>query len=239
MQPVGNWRIQFARGTSVVLVHTDPNQSDTCRQCAAIKFKFLFRGLDAVFEELRIYPLGGPHREYRPMEGLWRRFAECTDASSALAFVQEFGLLFSMMRPQASYSLEEDDQLPSDSIKAILATSATIRRIIGLMDNNRRVEAAEHWSTWTRPRLTARLLPTARPDRYEFKLIPVTLSAALLLQAGDAIAFNQEWRHCRNDTCSNWFRIGVGAKTKRSEFCSTRCRVAASRHRKARKAING
>jgi hypothetical protein len=192
---------------------------------------------DAVFEESRIFPLGGPHREYRPIEGLWRRFAECTDESSALAFVREFGLLFAMMRPQNSYILDEEDQLPSDSVKAILATSAIIRRIIVLTDSDRHVEAAKHWR-WARPRLTAGLVPTARPGRYEFQLIPVTLSAALLLQAGDAIASNQEWRRCRNDTCSSWFRIGVGAKTKRCEFCSDRCRVADDRRHKAARAIN-
>jgi hypothetical protein len=196
---------------------------------------------DAAFEELRIYPLGGPHREYRPIEGLWRRFAECcTDESSALAFVQEFGLLFAMMRPQAYYSLveEEEDQLPSDSVKAILATSAIIRRIIVLMDSDRHVEAAKHWSRWTRPRLTAGLVPTSRQGRYEFELIPVTLSAALLVQAGVAIAEDQEWRHCRNDDCAESFRVGIGARTKRSEFCSDRCRVAWARHHKTGKGIN-
>jgi hypothetical protein len=202
---------------------------------------------DAYFEEVSICPRGGPLREYRPMQdfpGLWRRFADCTDRSSALAFVQEFGLLFSSIeRPKATHSLSGNDQLPSDSVKTILGAAATMRRIIGLMDSKDRVEAAKQWSIWTRPRLTARLGPTTRHgghEGYEFKLIPLTLSAGLFLQVGDAIAFDQEWRHCRNNTCSEWFLIGVGvdAKTKRREFCSTRCRVASARHRKARKAVD-
>src|SRR5277367_4620346 len=69
---------------------------------------------DAVFWEARICPRGGPLREYRPMDdhpGLWRRFAGCADANDALAFVQEFGLLFSVQhanRPDGA------DYFPSD-----------------------------------------------------------------------------------------------------------------------------
>jgi hypothetical protein len=141
-------------------------------------------------------------------------------------------------RRKATDSLSEKDQLPSDSVKTILGALATMRRIIGLMDSKDRVEAAKQWSIWTRPRLTARLGPTTRHgghDGYEFKLVPLTLSAGLFLQVGDAIAFDQEWRRCRNDTCLTWFRIGVGvdAKTKRREFCADRCRVAASQSKES------
>jgi hypothetical protein len=197
---------------------------------------------DAYFEEVSICPRGGPLREYRPMEdfpGLWRRFAECTDRSAALAFVKEFGLLFSIevpKRPNTIYLNEDDDRPPSDSVKTILGAAATMRRIIGLMDSKRRVEAAEQWNTWTRPLLTAHLGETARRGKYEFKLIPLTLSAALFLQAGDAIALDQEWRRCRNDGCAESFRVGAGGYSLRREFCSTKCRVASSnsakQHRK-------
>jgi hypothetical protein len=191
---------------------------------------------DAELEEWRICPRGGPLREYRPMDDhpdLWRRFAKCSDASGALEFVQKYGLLFSRQSAETS---DRTDNLVSDSVRNIIATASSIRRIIDLIDGKHRVEASVLWNRFA-PRLTAGLVPAASQGKFEFKPIPVFLSAALLLQAGVAIAEDQEWRHCRNDGCAESFRVGIGARTKRSEFCSDRCRVAWARHHKAR-AIN-
>ena len=177
--------------------------------------------------------------------GLWRRFAACADASAALAFVEEFGLLSSRkprMATMAADPFDDDnpfhDAHPSDVVDHVLRMAKLIRQIADLIDGKHYAEAAERWSACARPRITAGLKETNRHGRFEFKPIPLTLDSALWLQTADAIALNQQWRHCRNDDCTNWFQIGDGAHTARREFCSDRCRVAWARHHKQKKATH-
>lgn len=186
--------------------------------------------LQTVYEHDVIRPRGGPLREYRPMDDypdLWQRFAACADASGVLAFVQKFG----------AFSSTEGVR-PSEQVDENLKIAELIRQIAAKIDAKDYVEAAALWNERGRPRLTAGLVPTQRHGRFEFRPIPLTLRGALLLQTGEAIAHNQHWRHCRNDGCSEWFRIGDGAHTSRREFCSDRCRVAWARQHKLGRAIN-
>jgi hypothetical protein len=187
--------------------------------------------LEDVYDHDLIRPRGGPLRWYRPMDdhpGLWCRFAACSDASGLLEFVSEFGLL---------YSVEGADS--RHRVDYILSTTELIRQITDLIRGEHYAEAAALWNQRARPHLTAGLVPRHRHGRFEFKPVPLTLVGALLLQTGEAIACNQQWRHCRNDGCPQWFRIGDGAPhTSRREFCSDRCRVAWARHHKQGKAIN-
>jgi hypothetical protein len=174
-----------------------------------------------------IRPRGGPTREYRPLDdypGLWRRITACYSANDALAFIQQFGLL----APWPGGRQEE-------RVDTVLGTAELIRQIADKIDGKHYAEAVALWNKYeVRPRLTAGLIPTKRAGRFEFKPIPQNLHGALMLQTGDAIAGNQQWRHCRNDGCPEWFRIGTGAKTSRREFCSDRCRVAWARRQKPR-----
>lgn len=191
--------------------------------------------LSSVYEHDLIRPRGGPLRWYRPMDdhpGLWRRFAACADASDLLEFVCEFGLLYSFGRP------DPERANPEPHVDRILSTAELIRQIAALIDTTLYAEAAALWNAQARPGLTAGLVPTHHRGRFECKPMPLTLIGALLLQTGEAIAGNQQWRHCRNDGCSEWFRIGDGAHTSRREFCSDRCRVAWARHHKSGRAIN-
>jgi hypothetical protein len=68
---------------------------------------------------------------------------------------------------------------------------------------------------------------------FVFEHVPRTLGSALLIQAGEAVAFNQDWRPCRNDGCRNWFQIGKGKSTQRRRFCSDNCRVTHAHRQKA------
>jgi len=84
-----------------------------------------------------------------------------------------------------------------------------------------------------------------QPERYHYKLFPVSLRDALLHQAGEAISGNRSFRRCRNEGCLNWFRLGPhdaseGRKTytARREFCSDRCRVSSARRQKKEAAAN-
>jgi hypothetical protein len=177
----------------------------------------------------RLRSRDGPLREYRPMDdhpGLWHRFAACADTSGLLAFVRKFGLLF---------SLRGD---PYERVDDILRVVELVRQIAHMVGDNRYPEAAELWNSDGRPRLTSGLVPTKRHGKFEFKPMPLTLHGAILLQAAEAIASNQQWRHCRNDGCSEWFRVGDGAHTSRREFCSDKCRVAWARHHKAGQAVD-
>ena len=160
---------------------------------------------------------------------LWRRIATCTDATGALAFVREFGLLFAVKKATEF-----------DQVEHVLGTARFMHQIGQLIDDMLYVKAAALWNGRAWPilvNLTARLVETKRPGTFLFKPVPVTLHAALLLQAGEAIAHNQKWVRCRNDGCLNSFRIGDGAHTARREFCSDRCRVAWARHHKQKRAI--
>jgi hypothetical protein len=152
--------------------------------------------------------------------GLWRRFAACADAAGALAFVQEFGSLWSLER--------------YDYLDEILRTAELIRLIASRIDSADYPGAAELWNEHARPHLSAELIPTKRYGRFDLRPIPLTLVGALLLQTGEAIALNQQWRRCRNEGCPDWFRIGDGAHTSRREFCSDKCRVARARRHKVR-----
>jgi hypothetical protein len=183
-----------------------------------------------VFEHDVIRPRGGPLREYRPMDdhpGLWRRFAACADASGLLAFVCEFGLLYSIERADSFHHVDY-----------ILSTAELVHQIAKRIDCMLYAEAAALWNERAHPRLSAVLVSTPRHGRFELKPTPLTLIGALLMQTSEAIEHNQHWRHCRNDGCPEWFRIGDGAHTSRREFCSDRCRVAWARHNKPGRAIN-
>jgi hypothetical protein len=181
--------------------------------------------VDTVYEHEVIRPRGGPLRGYRPMDDypdLWRRFTACVDASSALAFVQKFGPISSFERVS-----------PAEWVDNYVRNAELIRQIAAHIDANDYVAAAALWNERARPSLTAGLIPMQHPGKFEFRPIPVTLLGALLLQIGEAIAHSQQWRHCRNDGCPEWFRVGEGAHTSRREFCSDRCRVASARRHKA------
>jgi len=170
---------------------------------------------------------GGPLRYYRPREKfpvLWRRFATtCVDSESVLEFVTEFGLL------------GVDDENPIiDSVPAICATADLLRQTAGRLDGGDR-KAAVRLINSARPKLSGRIVwADSLEITAEFRPIPLTLRSELLLQACEAITGKHEYRKCRNDGCREWFRIdpGRGAKTKRREFCSDRCRAAyAYRHK--------
>ena len=162
----------------------------------------------------RVRRRGGPFRYYRPMErpGLWRRFAEtCESPTGVLAFVNEFGLLA--------------DDKDSESTEAILDTARLLRLIAIGIDRHDRSGAAIIFNAHAKPRVSAEIVPG--PKAPEFRLIPLSLRAALLLQAGEAINGDRQLKRCRN--CPEWFQIGAGAHTARRDFCTDRCRVAWSR----------
>jgi hypothetical protein len=148
--------------------------------------------------------------------GLWLRFAnECFTAADALAFVNEFGLL-----GEGRYDYPDQ----------ILNTAELIRQIHASLENGDRTAAADLFSRYANPSLTAHLSETA--GKFAISLAPLSLRAALLLQAAETITSHRQWRRCRNDGCREWFRLGQGAHTTRREFCSDRCRVATARRRK-------
>ena len=168
----------------------------------------------------RICPLPGPINTYEPMieyPGLWRRFAnQCLTSIDALAFVNEFGLL-------SNHLFDYPDQ--------ILNTAELIRQIIGHLDHDQRPAAADLFSKYAKPSLTACII-TSAAGIFKEELVPTSLRGALLLQTLQTITGNRKWRRCRNEGCLEWFRLGSGGHTARREFCSDRCRVATARRKK-------
>jgi hypothetical protein len=172
---------------------------------------------------------GGPLRYYAPLEeqpGLWRKFADmCTDSERALQFVIQHGLL--------DHNSSELLGRHNERASLLLGTARMIRSICDAMDSNDRKTAAEIFSSNAAPRVTAILQRNDQSTQFEFKLTPITLRGALLLQAGQAIAGDRKFKRCQNDECTEWFQLGPGANTKRRQYCGDACRVAANRREKA------
>jgi hypothetical protein len=163
---------------------------------------------------------GGPLKFYRPLEknpGLWRQFAEFdASAQSAIRFADQFGLL----------TTGDWCGLPQFAELAEI-----LLKLADLLDGNDRESAASIFTIAMRgrPTLTTGIRRLGETNRFDFVLSPLSLASALLLQAGQAITGNQQFRRCR--ACPTWFRLG-GGTTVRREFCSDRCRVAWSRRQK-------
>jgi hypothetical protein len=174
-------------------------------------------GLGRPYEVIR--PKGGPYRFYRPLDddGLWLRFGEhCRSREDVLSFATEFGPLIQ----------------PPQRIDEILETATLIRQIADRLVKGDRGAAALLFDQHGIPSFKAAIIRDDTRVTFEFVLIPLTLRDALLLQAGEAINRQRRFRRCRNERCSNWFRLGPGAKTERRQFCSDRCRVASARRSK-------
>ena len=174
---------------------------------------------------------GGPLRYYHPLddESLWVRFAEnCRDSASALQFANEYG------------RLGRSSEGPDNQLDHILETAAGLREIRGHLQVGDRKAATLCFSKSGLPTMKQVILWYANePERFRYRLLPLSLRDALLHQAGEAITGNRRFRRCRNEGCSNWFRLGPQASdagrartiTARREFCSDRCRVASARRR--------
>jgi hypothetical protein len=180
-----------------------------------------------------VVPRGGPLRFYRPLDddSLWLRFAQnCRDNDGFILFAKEFGRL--------GHSQEGLD----DRLDHILETAALLRKIWEHLQAGNRYSATLLFTKSGLPTMKEAILWYAdAPERFHYRLIPLTLRDALLHQAGEAITGNRRFRRCRNEECPNWFRLGPHAAgeagpgqtiTARREFCSDRCRVASARRQK-------
>jgi len=178
-----------------------------------------------------VNPRGGATRQYWPLDddGLWLRFAEsCKGAEGIRAFANEFGRL------GRSIDIQEH------RIDRILETAEVLREIGEHLNAGKRRAA---WMLFAKTGLPTMkevvLWYSHEPEHFHYRLIPLTLRDALLHQAAEAITGNRRFRRCRNEKCSNWFRLGPHAEngrrstiTVRREFCSDRCRVASSRQQR-------
>lgn len=161
----------------------------------------------------QVVGLGGPVECYRPLEEhptLWRRFADtCVTREGIIPFVNDFGL--------------PDDG--AETVSHIIRLGELLRQIAYHYDKDERDEALEIFNE-ANPRATAKIF---RSDKglLELKSVPLTLAGAMLIQAGETLTGNHQFRRCLN--CPEWIRLGVGAHSTRREFCSDRCRVAFNR----------
>jgi hypothetical protein len=180
------------------------------------------QGLGQEIEYDRVRGKGGPLRFYWPLddEALWLTFGEiCQTANGTLAFANQFGTL-----GQAYERLHD-----------FLSTAAVIRRIREHLRAGDRLAATKLFSRAGLATMREGVFWYAdEPEKFALRLVPLTLRDGLLHQAAEAIAAgNWRFRRCRNEGCSNWFRLGPQrGYTARREFCSDRCRVAASRRAK-------
>jgi hypothetical protein len=173
---------------------------------------------------------GGPLRYYWPLEkdGLWLQFAEtCQSRDGVLQFAGEFGLL----RGRGS---------APERVGDILLTAARLSQLGQRLQAGDRLAATKLFNGSGLPEMKEAILwYAAEPERFHFRLIPLSLRHALFHQAAEAITGNRRFRRCRNVGCPRWFRLGPRAATDsrhtytaRREFCSDRCRVADARRRK-------
>jgi hypothetical protein len=172
-----------------------------------------------------IRPRGGPLRFYQPTddEGLWRQFADaCTDTASALAFVNEFGLLH-------GGAARTDPSRWSDQVDSVVNDAHFLRNISAWLDLEDRQTAMTIFNEQTNIRTAARIIQGPK-GTLDLRPVPYNLANALVLQAGEAITGNHKFRRCRQ--CARYFRLGAGAHTTRREFCQDKCRVAWAWHKK-------
>jgi hypothetical protein len=174
----------------------------------------------------------GPLRVYHPLEDetLWLRFAQtCVDAVGVLGFAKEFG------------NLSGSPKHVDNRLEDILSLAALIRKIVPLIQKNKRYEAMLLFNESRQAPRMREVIVWFSGVNFGFKLLPQTLKDALFHQVGEAITGNRRFRRCRNEGCPNWFRLGPHAGsggrgsttvTSRREFCSDRCRVASSRRQK-------
>jgi hypothetical protein len=195
-----------------------------------------------------VVPRGGLERFYRPLddEGLWLRFAQtCKDTDGILSFSNDFGLLgeglgFEGGLDDVLEAQRAGGMFQTARVDHILRTAVYIKRIWEYLKDGDRQEALELFNQ-NLPMMKAAILQyNDEPERFNYKLIPLTLRDALLYQAGEAITGNRRFRQCKNEGCPNWFRLGPNIAegghrqtiTARREFCSDRCRVASARRQK-------
>jgi hypothetical protein len=154
---------------------------------------------------------GGAFRLYQPMTeetGLWREFAEtCVTEEAILKFVTKYGL-------------------PFDGIclvGEVIGKAKVLHDVMDFFDRGRPADAVKAFNAHARASVRVQI------SNKELRPYPEDLYSALLLQAGQAITGNHNFKRCENPDCTSWLRIGTGAATKRRQFCSARCRVAANR----------
>ena len=175
---------------------------------------------------------GGTLRTYHPLadETLWLRFSQdCKDAASVLRFANEYG------------RLGRSSNGPDHRLDHILRSAEVLRRIWKHIQASDRIAAALLFLKSDPPTMKQLIIWDAdQPERFHYKLLPLSLRDALLYQAGEAITGKRRFERCRNEGCNNWFRLGAHIPnngrartiTARREFCSDRCRVASSRRKK-------
>jgi hypothetical protein len=200
-------------------------------------------GLIATVEAEFVVGHGGSERRYQPLDDptLWLRFGEtCRERHGVLAFTGEFGLL---REPNKStYGALGLMWLgPGDLLADTLEFAARVRAIAQLLDQHNR-QAAMALFNVERPTMNQYIFwKPEKPERFDYRWVPVSLRDAILHQVGDAITGNRQFRRCVNPGCPNWFRLGPGqagesggrrTTTVRRKFCSDYCRVAAARRQK-------
>jgi hypothetical protein len=175
---------------------------------------------------------GGALRLYHPLddETLWLRFAQdCKDAASVLRFANEYG------------RLGRSSNGPDHRLDHILQSAEVLRGIWKHIQAGDRIAATLLFLKNGPPTLKQIIVwDPDRPERFHYKLLPLSLRDALFYQAGEAITGKRRFGRCRNEGCSNWFRLGAHIPdngrahtiTARREFCSDRCRVASARRKK-------
>ena len=192
---------------------------------------------------------------------LWRRFANsCHTAADAGAFVTQYGPVWSGFLPDhrlvdatgkdapgvsqafahmvtrfyhrwLDTDFSPDAGPPIENAHPILVLAHRLRGCAEALDSGDRQRAAGSLS-YQAPEVEEILVWDDSRARFETRLLPLNLGFGLLHQALESVAQNYRWRRCANDGCPAWMRIGTGAFSRRAEYCTDRCRVAASRKRK-------
>ena len=77
----------------------------------------------------------------------------------------------------------------------------------------------------------ARVLFEADSSRMSLHIVPRTLIGAMWLQCARVLTLHPTFKSCEH--CSRWFEFSAEGRRRQSKYCSSRCKVAAYRARKA------
>ena len=78
----------------------------------------------------------------------------------------------------------------------------------------------------------ARVLFETDSSRMSLHIVPRTLIGAMWLQCARVLTLHPTFKSCEH--CSRWFELSAEGRRRHSKYCSSRCKVAAYRVRKAR-----
>jgi len=158
----------------------------------------------------------GPLESYRPLDlpRLYEKIAEHDPTvDGALAAVKTYGFMI-------------DDGAMSEHVLTVVHAIEFLRELIALKNGGDwyglHAILEERGDFSVRDALIAEFIPPLQTDRPTFRLRPVSLLTAAVLQLQQDVSVGQLVRQCARSGCGKWFEY----KRDTARYCSPKCKDA-------------